>query len=186
MYGLVNRAIEEMAIEVAGNEIWEAIKRKAGIDEATFLSMQAYPDKMTYDLVGAASQILDIPAEDILRQFGKHWILFTAKEGYGALLNASGSNLRDFIENLDSMHSRIATTMPELNPPSFECYETTPDQLSVRYFSDRDGLAPMVLGLLEGLGEMFDTPVSVEHQDTKSDKGYDTFNITYIVTAVAV
>ncbi len=185
MYGLVNRAIEEMAIQVAGQEIWEAIKLKAGVEETTFLSMQAYPDKITYDLVEAASEILEVPADDLLRQFGKHWILFTAQEGYGSLLEASGSDLREFIENLDTMHSRIATTMPELNPPSFECEENAPDLLTIRYFSDREGLAPMVVGLLEGLGEMFNTPIFVEHEDTKREKGYDTFNVKY-QTAIAV
>ena len=150
MYGLVNRAIEDMAIQVGGHEIWEAIKLKAGVDAATFISMQTYPDEITYKLVDSASQILDVPADDLLRQFGKHWILFTAKEGYGDLLKTSGANMREFIRNLDTMHSRIASTMPELNPPSFECIDINDKILQVHYYSDREGFAPMVVGFAGG------------------------------------
>ena len=168
-----------MAIQAGGHEIWEAIKLKAGVDEATFVSMQTYPDDMTYNLVASASQILSVPAEDLLRQFGKHWILFTAEEGYGDLLQTSGRNFREFVGNLDNMHSRVASTMSDLQPPSFECLDLNDNQVEIRYFSDRAGLAPMVEGLLEGLGEMFESPVNVEFRDTKTDTGYDTFIVEY-------
>lgn len=180
MYGLVNRAIEDMAIQAGGHEIWEAIKLKAGVDEATFISMQTYPDEVTYQLVDSASQILGVPAEDLLRQFGKHWILFTAEEGYGDLLKTSGANMREFIGNLDTMHSRIASTMTDLKPPSFECIDFSDKKIHVHYYSDRVGLAPMVVGLLEGLGEMFSVNIKVTHQDTKAEKDFDIFEVEYI------
>ncbi|MDX2366885.1 MAG: heme NO-binding domain-containing protein [Colwellia sp.] len=180
MYGLVNRAIEDMAIQAGGYEIWEAIKLKAGVDVATFISMQTYPDEVTYKLVDSASQILGVPANELLRQFGKHWILFTAKEGYGDLLKTSGTNIREFLGNLDTMHSRIASTMTDLKPPSFECIDINDKKLQVLYYSDRQGLAPMVVGLLEGLGEMFNVDVKVTHQNTNVEKGYDTFELEYI------
>lgn len=180
MYGLVNKAIEEMAIKVGGTDVWSAIKLKAGVDNPTFISMQVYPDELTYKLVDSASEIFGIPADELLRQFGKHWILFTAKEGYGDLLKISGNNLQEFIENLDNMHSRIASAMPELNPPSFECSQIQETTLQIRYFSDREGFAPMVIGLLEGLGEMFAVDIKVAHVQTKAAKGFDTFEIEYL------
>ncbi|MFK8048105.1 MAG: heme NO-binding domain-containing protein [Halioglobus sp.] len=179
MYGLVNRAIEELAIEVGGYSTWESIKDKAGVDVVVFQSMQPYPDEVTYDLVSAASEVLDIPADQLLRQFGKHWILFTAQEGYGTLLKTAGSNVREFIDTLDSMHARISSAMPELEPPSFSSHDLGSDCFQVRYFSKRDGLAPMVVGLLEGVGEMFSTPLLVTHHDTKQAQGYHTFNVEY-------
>lgn len=94
MYGLVNKAIEEMAIKVGGEDVWKAIKLKAGVEHPAFISMKVYPDEMTYKLVNSASEIFEIPADDLLREFGKHWILFTAKEGYGDLLKVSGGNLQ--------------------------------------------------------------------------------------------
>ena len=99
MYGLVNRAIEELVIAEAGRSIWETIKRKAGVTVPSFVSMKPYPDAMTYDLVAAASEVMEVPADELLCAFGKHWILFTAAQGYGPALEMAGSDLREFVGN---------------------------------------------------------------------------------------
>ena len=57
MYGLVNKAIEDLAIAVGGKEAWGQIKEEAGVDLVAFVSMDAYPDELTYSLVGAASSV---------------------------------------------------------------------------------------------------------------------------------
>jgi hypothetical protein len=177
MYGLVNKAIEALVTEVKGADVWEAVKRKAGVDEPTFISMQSYPDEITYNLVGAASDILEMPAEEILRLFGRHWILYTAQVGYGDLLDINGTTLKEFINNLDAMHSRVASTMPELSPPSFECSDIDENTIEVLYFSDREGLAPMVTGLLEGLGEKFEMQVEVTHDISATNPDYERFTV---------
>lgn len=55
MYGLVNKAIEDMVCKGFGEDVWETIKQKAGIDIEGFISMEAYPDDVTHRLVRAAS-----------------------------------------------------------------------------------------------------------------------------------
>ena len=90
MYGMVNKAIEDLVCSSFGADKWEQIKAKAGVEEEMFLSQEGYPDSMTYGLVRAASEVLGLPAEKILHAFGRHWILKTAREGYGDLLAASG------------------------------------------------------------------------------------------------
>ncbi len=179
MYGIVNRAIEDLAIKTGGQDAWEAIKLKAGMNSSTFFSMKVYPDELTYKLIEAASQILNIPSFELLREFGKHWILFTSSAGYGHFLDSSGTNLKECIENLDTMHTLIASTMPNLKPPSFKC-SSIDNKLQVHYYSDREGFSPMVIGLLEGLGEKFSVEIKVTYQNTKVEKGYETFEIEYI------
>ncbi len=49
--------------------------------------MKPYPDDLTYKLVGAACEVLNASAEDVLKAFGEYWILFTAEKGYGEMLN---------------------------------------------------------------------------------------------------
>lgn len=51
MYGLVNRAIEELVCTTWSEEIWESIKEEAGIDIEAFISMESYTDEVTYKLV---------------------------------------------------------------------------------------------------------------------------------------
>lgn len=175
MYGLVNKAVEDLALAVGGEETWARIKEEAGVEIVAFISMDAYPDEMTYALVGAASKVLGRPAEDILRAFGRHWVLYTAREGYGPLLSSAGSTIGDFLRNLDALHARVGLTMPNLRPPSFAIDQPSDDTFIVRYFSERAGLAPMVAGLLEGVGERFGCEVRISHSVTRDEADHDEF-----------
>lgn len=164
MYGMVNKAVQELIISQHGEEVWQRIRTRAGVEEEMFISNEPYPDEITYRLVGAASEVLSVPAAEILRTFGRWWILHTAMEGYGHLMKAGGRTLPEFLINLPNFHTRIVLMFPHLRPPEFECTDVTADSLRLHYHSHRRGLAPFVTGLLEGLGEMFKTPVTVNHE----------------------
>ncbi len=61
MYGLVDRAIEDLVCARFGGDTWKRVRRRAGIAEAVFSSRVPYLDQATYQLAGAASQT---PARD--------------------------------------------------------------------------------------------------------------------------
>ena len=84
--------------------------------------------------------VLKADANDILEAFGEYWILYTADEGYGQLLNLSGSNLKEFLGNLNMLHDRITNIMPDLEPPKFTVREIDDNKIELIYESDRDGL----------------------------------------------
>lgn len=168
MYGMVNKAIEDMVIAGYGEQVWERIKAKAGIDVEVFVSNEGYPDEMTYGLVGAASEVLQIPAGDILEAFGEHWILKTATQGYGDMMAAGGKNLREFLVNLPDFHSRVSMILPHLAPPQFFCSGAGEQWVRLRYVSHRAGLAPFVVGLFKGLGKMFQIQATVQQVADKS------------------
>jgi hypothetical protein len=180
MYGLVNRGVEELVCSQFGEETWEAIKAEAGVDVDVFVSMEPYSDDLTYKLVAAASKVLDISAEVVLTTFGEYWTLYTAKEGYGELLKMSGNTLPEFLRNLDTMHARVGLLYPELKPPSFRCTEMSDHGMLLHYHSEREGMAPLVLGLLKGLSKMFETELTVSHVQRRPDEGtHDIFQLTY-------
>lgn len=186
MYGLVNKAVEDLAVASGGQATWDAIRAKAGVVDPTFISMDAYPDEVTVRLVGAASEGFGWTPAQVLEAFGEHWILYTAREGYGPLLQGMGSTLPEFLGNLDAMHSRISLTMPQLRPPSFVCDELQEGALRVHYYSEREGLGPMVVGLLRGLARMFDLVVTVEHVERSGGGAdHDVFDVTYALAGVA-
>lgn len=162
MYGLVNQALEEVVREQGGDAAWEEVRRRAAIEPDVFISNRAYADEMTYAIVGAASAVLRVPAEELLVTFGEHWVLRTAAQHYGPLLEAAGRDLRDFIRNLPNLHARVALVYPNLVPPRFRVLEETPTSMRVAYSSHRAGLAPFVVGLLRGLATRFAEPVDVE------------------------
>jgi hypothetical protein len=43
MYGLVNKAIEDMVCSQFGEATWKAIKQKAALEMDSFISMEGYP-----------------------------------------------------------------------------------------------------------------------------------------------
>ena len=181
MYGLVNRGIEELVCTNFGEEVWEKILEEANLDVEIFLSMEQYDDAVTYALVAAASKVLNISAEDILMTFGEYWTLYTAQEGYGDLMKLSGSTLAEFLMNLDNMHVRVGLQYPELAPPSFRCTDVNDAGLTLHYHSHRAGLAPLVIGLLRGLGKMFRVNMRID-QDSHKNQGadHDVFQLTYL------
>jgi hypothetical protein len=178
MYGLVNRAVEDMAREAGGEALWDRLRLRPGWRTSTSWPCVPYDDDITFRLVHAAAGELDLPVEEVLRRFGRHWITYTGAHGYGPLLAMGGRDLPQFLANLDAMHSRISLSMPELRPPSFRVTELGPDRFRVVYRSHRLGLGPMVQGLLEGLGELFATPVEVTPV-VEPDTVHDTFEVRH-------
>jgi hypothetical protein len=180
MYGMVNKALEEMVCDAHGEEVWEKIKLKAGVEVDVFISQEGYPDEMTYQLVGAASEVLNAPAADLLEAFGGHWVLKTAVKGYGHLMTAAGSNLKEFLVYLPNFHTRISLIFPHLNPPRFLCSEVAANSLNLHYYSDRPGLAPFVRGLVKGLGQHYKTEVTVEQTGFRGpDLDHDVFKVNW-------
>jgi hypothetical protein len=180
MYGLVNKAIEDMVCSRFGEDIWKEIKQKAEVNLDAFISMEAYPDDLTHRLVKAASLVLGLSSVEIMQAFGEYWVEYTAQEGYGEMMDMSGDTLPEFLENLDNLHARVGVSFPKLKPPSFECTDESEDSLNLHYRSTREGLSPMVIGLVKGLGKRFNTEVEIV-QTTNSNEGadHDEFLVKY-------
>lgn len=180
MYGLVNKGMEQMVCSHFNAEIWEHIKAHAGVEIEMFLSMHEYPDAMTYNLVDGASMTLGHSHAELLRTFGRYWMLYTANEGYGELLNHTGMTLHEFLQNLPNLHARVSLSFPHLVPPIFTYEETDEHSALLHYRSQRQGLAPMVIGLLEGLSERFKTPITITTiQSREQGDDHEVFCITF-------
>ncbi|MEO0869963.1 MAG: heme NO-binding domain-containing protein [Cyanobacteria bacterium J06642_11] len=180
MYGLINRAIQDMVSEHYGGDIWEKVKLKAEVEESRFLVMHSYPDDMTHRLVKAASDVLHLSSSEIMEAFGRYWVGYTGKAGYKELIEMAGDTLPDFLSNLDELHSRVGVQFPELKPPEFNCHQTNNQDIELHYQSTREGLAPMVRGLLEGVGEHFQQSVQVTHvEDRQAGADHDVCHIRY-------
>jgi hypothetical protein len=162
MYGIVNKAIEDLVVHNFGLEKWEQIKDESGIEIDYFLSNEPYDDAITYQLAGAASKVLSIPVSDILIDLGEWWVIKTTKEKYGGLMEAGGSSLREFLVNLPIFHNRIMLLYPKLTPPEFKVSDVSERSIHIHYFSKREGLQEFVRGLLQGLGKLYNTPVTIE------------------------
>ena len=115
-----------------------------------FLSNESViSDEFTYRLVGAASEVLKTPTDDILRAFGEHWITYTAKGRIWR--NASrlpAGTFGVFFANLPNFHTRVAMIFPKLHPPKFRCTDVTDRSMKLHYMTHRPGLSAFMIGLL--------------------------------------
>ncbi|QKO21707.1 heme NO-binding domain-containing protein [Rhodoferax sp. BAB1] len=162
MYGLVNRAIEQLVIASKGDIAWERVCLHAGISSDGFIAMCPYDDDITYRLVEAVSVELSITQTQVLEAFGEYWVLYTADEGYGELLDAGGNDLREFLGNLNLMHGRVEGIFTQMKLPRFRVEDIRPGEFLLHYDSERPTLAPMVIGLVRGLAKRFRQTVHVE------------------------
>ncbi|CAO1395465.1 unnamed protein product [Diamesa serratosioi] len=151
-YGFVNYALELLVLKNFGLEIWEKIKKKAEVAmEGQFLVRQIYDDEITYNLIGAAVEILNIPADDILELFGKTFFEFCQDSGYDKILQVLGATPRDFLQNLDALHDHLGTLYPGMRAPSFRCTEEPDGSLILHYYSERPGLEHIVIGIVRAV-----------------------------------
>ncbi|MCP5039513.1 MAG: heme NO-binding protein [bacterium] len=118
MYGLVNRGLQEFIEKSSGDSTWAQISARLGLATEPFVDLEHHPDEVTYRIVDAASEVLGVPAPQLLRRFGRHWILFAAESAYGDLIHSSG-DLFEFLVNVDALHASVAELMPKLVAPSF-------------------------------------------------------------------
>lgn len=184
MYGLVNRAIEQLVVSLEGEAAWRGVCAHARVQADGFVSMQSYDDGVTYRLVQAVSRRLELPAAAVLEAFGEYWITYTAEEGYGELMNNGGASLREFLGNLNEMHGRVETVFPQLRLPVFRVEDESPHSYLLHYRSGRDGLAPMVIGLVKGLARRFEQAVEVTQVHAKAHgDDEDVFRVQHVATA---
>ncbi len=180
MYGIVNKAIEELVKENFGEDKWDAIKERSGVDVDFFISNEPYDDDLTFKLANAVSEEMDIPLSGVFNAFGEWWILRTSKEKYGGLLEAGGNYLKEFLVNLPVFHNRVMLIYPKLTPPEFKVSNIEENSVHVHYFSKRTGLQDFVYGLMTGLGKMYNTPTTVELlQSRDTGASHEVFKVSW-------
>lgn len=181
MYGMVNQGIQTFVCDNLGEETWQRILAAAELDVDSFETMLAYDDQITYRLVGAASSVLDLPASSILETFGDYWIDYASNTMIGKLLSFGGETLFENLYNLNELHERIKITLPHLRPPRFEFEESADGWHKLHYFSDRDGLQPMVIGLVKGLARACGEAIEIRLDKSRMDgAGHDVFMLRQV------
>jgi Haem-NO-binding len=180
MYGIVNKAIQELVVSQFGAVAWENVKKRSGIAVDFFISNQPYDDAITYQLAGAVSEETGLSLKDVLIAFGEYWVLHTGKEKYGSLMEAGGNNLKEFLVNLPNFHSRVMLIYPKLTPPEFRVSDIAENSVNIHYLSERQGLQDFVYGLLQGLGKLYNTPTKIELLQSRGEgHSHEVFSVAW-------
>ncbi len=180
VYGLVNNLLKDTIRLQYGEPAWQRIAARLPFDAGFFASMQPYPDEWSYALVQTACEETGKGPAELLRIVGHRWVSENSAGEYKELFALNGPDLETFLGNLNSLHAALGNQMPGLRPPSFTVHRDSPNALRVRYYSTRAGLAPLVVGLLEGLSDYFHEPAQVS-QTASRDLGaeHDEFRLEF-------
>ena len=162
MYGIVNQAIQGLITDKFGIDKWNEIKERSSVNVDYFISNEPYNDSLTYDIVGVASEVLKIDATIILEEFGFYWATVIGMEKYGDLMKSGGKNFTHFVLNLPNFHSRVMLIFPNLAPPEFSVEQVNEQLLILHYYSHRDGLSHFVLGIIKGIGQIYNTEIETK------------------------
>lgn len=177
VYGMVQRGMAALVTSEHGEQVWLAILERAGVPGMEFVGTEPYPDEITYALVGAASDVLDMDAATLLHRFGHFWVVDFAPDEYGPMLDAAGLDIPTVLGNLNALHSRAGLIFPGYLPPRFAVTDLEDGRLRLHYYSHREGLAPFIVGLVEGVATRAGTPAQVVHEGTIDD--HDVFTVTW-------
>lgn len=180
MYGIVNKAIQDLIITNFGEQKWTEIRLKSGVEQEYFISSQYYDDEITYKLVTVTAEEMNITLDEVLITFGEWWVLKTTQEKYKGLMQSGGASLKEFLTNLPLFHNRVMLIYPNLTPPEFKVTDISEKSINLHYFSVRKGLQSFVKGLIQGLAIFFKTPVEIKiiKCRTRGDS-HEVFNISW-------
>ena len=77
------------------------------------------------------------------------------------------------------MHVRITKMLPNLVPPSFEIEELGENHFEIHYVSQRDGLAPLAVGMLKGVAQNFGGEADITQIEYKGTDDHDVFDVKF-------
>ncbi|XP_060563345.1 guanylate cyclase soluble subunit beta-2-like [Ruditapes philippinarum] len=148
MYGHFNLVFRSFIIERQGGEqVWEKIVAQSKC-EPDFDNNYVYDEDITDRMITRSIDILGLPREPLLEMLGEYYLIYMQKRGYDEMLRNLGSNILEFLQNLDSVHGLSRRDYPDMVAPSFRCDEgSVSDRMVLHYYSARKGLYPVVKGL---------------------------------------
>lgn len=159
MKGVVFNLLEEVVTTAHGEETWEELLEAAGVDGA-YTAVGTYPDEEMGSLVEAASAKLGLPADDVVRWFGRNAIPLLVDRYPQFFEGHSGT--RSFALTLnDIIHPEVRKLFPGAYAPSFDFDTSDAETLKLAYYSHR-GLCAFAEGLLEGAADHFGERASIK------------------------
>jgi hypothetical protein len=141
MYGVINMSVRELVLEKFGAPAWEDVLAEAGMSkDLQWVLYENYPDSVTVSIVLAAAAKLGVDADSVLELYGVYIM---------------GSQLKEFLFNLDYLHAHLADTFQGASFPHFH--------VEVRLFQHQ---------LIQRCERRTDIRVHVQDEDGSDDAGF--------------
>jgi len=156
--GIVFNLFEQVAIQGHGEDAWDDILATAGLD-GVYTSLGSYPDKHLALLVGAASERLAMPADEVIRWFGRCALPLLAV-AYPAFFVPHRSSRAFLLTLNDIIHPEVRKLYPGADVPEFEMAVAADGTLTIGYGSRRK-LCAFAEGLIQGAASHYGEHASI-------------------------
>ncbi len=163
MHGIVLKGLKDFVVDSYDRDTWRSLQEAAGVAGKIYVPVTEYPDGDVLALVEAASEATGIAAPELLREFGRY-LIPPLLETYGVHVEQDWTGL-ELVANVETyIHEALRSKqLSTYTPPDLESEWVEDDRVLVTYTSDRE-LCDLAKGLLEGVGQYYGTPFSIEEE----------------------
>lgn len=166
MKGIIFNLLEEVVRRDYDEDTWDTLLETAQL-EGAYTSLGNYPDQDFMKLVMAASSILKMPADDVVRWFGWNALPLLA-ERYPNFFTPKST--RAFLLTLnDIIHTEVRKIYPGSDIPVFD-YDTSLQEVLVMGYQSPRRLCALAEGFIEGAAAHYGEEVVLE-QPTCMNRG---------------
>jgi hypothetical protein len=160
MKGIVFNLLEEVVRAEYGEDTWDTLLDKAGLDGA-YTSLGGYPDTDMLQLVAAASAALNVPPVAVVKWFGVKAIpLLRAR--YPDYF-VGHKDTRTFLMTLNSIiHPEVRKVYPGADVPVFEIETMVDERTMLMGYRSARQLCSLAEGFIEGSAAEFAEVASIE------------------------
>jgi len=167
--GIIFNLLEKLIVEKFGDEIMEEIYDEAELSASAppFVGPITYPDSDLYAIISQLSQKTNIPANDLIYEYGK-FVFPILIDKYPVFMKNISSPL-EFLKTLNNIHHvELKKLYEDAKPPIFKIEAIDNNSAKMHYISERK-LCRLVEGLLEGVAHHFEQRVTYHHLQCMKD-----------------
>lgn len=132
MFGWIHSCLEKLVLTSHGDNMWQQIKNEAQCSEKNgdWIRYENYSDEQSFALFTAACNKLNIEKDILMEVFGGYFLEFMRDEGYLNMLKMLGTNLREWLSNVNTFHVHLRVSLAGRNlvEPSFPEFWCTDDE----------------------------------------------------------
>lgn len=177
MKGIVFTEFLEMVEETFGLETTDTIIENSNLpSEGIYTSVGTYDFNEMVSLITSLSEVVDIPANDLIYTFGLY-LFNSLGKAHPEVIQNYNSPLGLLYSIEDHIHVHVQKLYPEAELPTFKILEKTETSISMVYSSSR-GLYRLAEGLMKKCFEHFNGSATIEYELLKEDGTEVKFDVT--------
>ena len=181
MHGLVNCTIQRFVTDSYGEAEWVATALAAGLECPDFEPMWTYERDITFEVLRAASAVLDRGYEELLEDIGTYMVSHSNYARVRRLLRFSGVDFVDFLHSLDDLPERARLAVPDLILPRVALVEQNDSRYSLKCYDNRAGWGHVFVGLLRAMADDYGALVFLDYQGNEG--GVERISVSLLETA---